>query len=225
MVEQSKHAIHTKSGEQKKLITISNEIPIMSRTAIEVFITSYPKLHLLQTCVTTANLKSALENKLIDFSLGLSPGRDSGLSWKVLFKDRFCVEVSEEHRLFEYEEIRLEELKNESFLIPNEINSTHEQIMRCCSLAGFSPNVVYKGNSHETLHTLVSKNYGISLIGRAVADIDTAKFSSILTNVKFIPLVNEYCEREIGIASLRITNLPKSARLLYDHLVDHLSQM
>jgi DNA-binding transcriptional LysR family regulator len=116
---------------------------------------------------TIDSIQDGLLEYKIDLGMTLLPLKDELLASKVYNTDYMSAIMSEYHPLASSDELMLESLKNEKWVIINKpLHPFYDYIERMCQKAGFSreKNIVQEVSSHEMLCSLVSLNIGIAFM-------------------------------------------------------------
>jgi LysR family transcriptional activator of glutamate synthase operon len=139
-------------------------------------------LHLLPTAVAAFRrdhpnvkfkLKQGTYNSLIrDVTKGeidlafISPLPESHehVSGDLLLTEELYAILPPNHILSEYQSIRLEQLKDELFVMFSEEYSLRTIVMEACFRAGFSPKIGFEGEETDAIRGLVAAGMGVSLL-------------------------------------------------------------
>ncbi|MFC0213780.1 LysR family transcriptional regulator [Paenibacillus chartarius] len=82
----------------------------------------------------------------------------------LLLTEELYAIVPQHHILSEYQTIRLEQLKDESFVMFGEEYSLRTIVMEACLKAGFTPHVGFEAEETDTIRGLVAAGMGVSLL-------------------------------------------------------------
>lgn len=91
----------------------------------------------------------------------------SGYNYEELLTDEFVLLVSKEHPLADYDEVTVDQLKDEDFICL--YSSMWARILTnslCNDEGSFTPNVIFETNDEDVILYLVAKNEGITLFPR-----------------------------------------------------------
>ncbi len=129
------------------------------------FVPWYPQYHL-----ATVEYPAAILSREDLFAMGYE--LVFGLSWSKTDSECGCFNWAESiliaalplsHALAGREEIRLDELKRESFILPPRDTSLNQMAVACCKEAGFEPHVNFTIQGNTNLIDLIAGNVGVSL--------------------------------------------------------------
>jgi LysR family transcriptional activator of glutamate synthase operon len=83
---------------------------------------------------------------------------------EILLTEELFAILPANHILAEYTTIRLEQLKDESFVMFGEEYSLRSIVMAACRQAGFVPKIEFEGEETDTIRGLVAAGMGVSLL-------------------------------------------------------------
>lgn len=92
------------------------------------------------------------------------PEKHSQVSGDLLLLEELYAIVPQGHVLAQYEEIRLEQLKDDSFVMFSEEYSLRNIVLEACSKAGFTPQIGFEGEETDTIRGLVAAGMGVSML-------------------------------------------------------------
>ncbi len=82
--------------------------------------------------------------------------------------DNYCLVVSDRHPLANRDSVRLEELRNERFIVSDGRFSTFHIMRFACREAGFEPRIALYSSRWDFIIQMVRLNYGISFQPRSI---------------------------------------------------------
>ena len=117
------------------------------------------------------------------------------------------------HELAERSSIRLEQLKDEPFVVFSEGYSLRSIVMEACEQAGFVPEIGFEGEETDTIRGLVAAGMGVSLLPElALIEINP------LQPVK-VKLSGPQVTRSIGLIHRSNEKLPLVAEVFYQFVL------
>jgi DNA-binding transcriptional LysR family regulator len=142
--------------------------------ALKVFRARYPGVVLELFELISKPQEEALAAGRIEVGFLYPPVEDPGITTEVISEEPLMVVLPEEHRLADRDEVALEELAGEPFVMLPRRNrpALHDRIVGECRRAGFSPKVVQEANNLHTMLGLVAAGFGVNL---TVANIRNLK--------------------------------------------------
>lgn len=142
--------------------------------ALKVFRARYPGVVLELFELISKPQEEALAAGRIDVGFLYPPVEDPGVTTEVISEEPLMAVLPEEHRLSDRDEVALEELAGEPFVMLPRRNrpALHDSIVGECGRAGFSPKVVQEANNLHTMLGLVAAGFGVNL---TVANIHNLK--------------------------------------------------
>ena len=138
----------------------------------------------------TERIEQYLLEGLVDLLL-ISPPRSPDIVWRPLLKEPLVLVVPVTHRLAGRTSVRLEEVRDDPFVIFSRGFGMRPTTERLCREAGFTPRIACEGEDGATLRGLIGAGCGVGLIGPGPAP---------LPDVVELPVSDPPCYRMIGLA-------------------------
>lgn len=111
---------------------------------------------------------------------------------EMLFAEELYAILPPDHRLAEASSLRLEQLKDETFVLFNEGYSLRKLVWKSCEQAGFTPMIGFEGEETDTIRGFVAAGMGVSLLP-ATSLMDGSPF--LTANIKVTdPKINRVIE-------------------------------
>lgn len=125
---------------------------------------------------------------------------------KTLLYEPLYIALPPAHALSKNESISLNELKNESFLMPHTTlgYGISEFILEGCESLGFQPKIIYQGTETLPMIDMVSRGLGIAFVPALFKEIKNYKLPTL------IKLKNPEIRASLNLATLK-SNVQKSA--------------
>ena len=151
-------------------INIVSYAPLLR--ALRCFRLASPGVAFTMKEATTHEQVEALESGAADIGFMRTPGRTTpNLRFETILREPICVALPAGHRLEGSAPIALASLKDEAFVAsPRPVGQGfHDQLIRLCQAAGFTPKIVQQARQLHTLIALVASGFGIALIPISLA--------------------------------------------------------
>ncbi|MGH7708957.1 MAG: LysR family transcriptional regulator [Vulcanimicrobiaceae bacterium] len=182
------------------------------------FFRRYPRIEVaLRNDMTEAHLK-AIHQGTIDVALvhisDQQPRHD--ISTEPLFVEELAIAASPDHRLAKRRSVRLEELRDEVFVLSKHGSGLVELLEQSTRKQGWTPRCVYESGDFVTIRALISERMGIALFPRYVADMAGAPIVTI-------PLAKPKMSRTVSLAWSATRKPNPAANLLMRFLREHLA--
>ncbi len=178
------------------------------------FATTYPNIQLTIKELKTEEIITQLKNGLLDAGFISTPIEAKGMDFKLLFYERFFLYVSDNHELFDAEEIDLDQVDLKEMWYLQEGNCFQNQIDSVCIFAKEpheNQNLVYLSNSIESLCKVVENSNGITFIPElATLSVDPGKEDMIKEIAGNPPI------REISMVTNKISKNERLINLFLD---------
>jgi LysR family transcriptional activator of glutamate synthase operon len=136
------------------------------------------------------------------------------VSGDLLLLEELYAIVPEGHALAGLGTIRLEQLKDEPFVMFSEEYSLRSIVLEACSKAGFKPNIGFEGEETDTIRGLVAAGMGVSMLPEmALTEISQLQPAKVR-------VVEPQVTRSIGLIHRTGERLPLVAEVFQAYLLD-----
>jgi LysR family transcriptional activator of glutamate synthase operon len=160
-----------KFRDVNRVLTIGSLLNISQYGITELladFKTQYPEMRIEVIAGSTDQLKMLLRKDKCDFAFvkeSDSQKADEFTRLK-LSTDPYVAVLPSGHPLANAGTIRLEQLRNETFLLPPEKTTTYKVCMDACRKAGFEPHLTSWGHSGRNIFDLVGRGHYVSFFSK-----------------------------------------------------------
>lgn len=134
-----------------------------------------------------------------------------------LFEEELLLAVPEGHPLGDRRFVDLADLRNENFVMFEDVSVYRKSIEQFCQQAGFAPRVTGEGYDRTMICEFVKANLGISIVPKY-------SWESLLTGLTLIPIRSPHCSRRIIISWLSDDRLTVSSELFIKHAIEYYSR-
>ncbi|CAN7647142.1 LysR family transcriptional regulator [Paenibacillus sp. LjRoot153] len=143
------------------------------------------------------------------------PESHEHVTGEILLTEELYAIIPSNHILADYTSIRLEQLKNEPFVMFSEEYTLRTIVMDACQKAGFVPKIEFEGEETDTIRGLVAAGMGVSLLP-AMALLESGQTQPVKIRV-----TDPHVTRTVGLICRKDVKLPLVAevfrRFLYDY--------
>jgi DNA-binding transcriptional LysR family regulator len=118
-------------------------------------------------------LLAGLATGSVDVFIGdLGDAQPPGTDFRAepLYEDELVIAVSARHRLAARSNVRIEEVRDESFVIFRPGSATTHRLNRLAREAGFTPRVAFESEDSLTVRSLVAEGLGVALYPRMIGN-------------------------------------------------------
>jgi DNA-binding transcriptional LysR family regulator len=152
-------------------------IGFVSSAALEIvpdivvaFRKQHPEVTLDLINVRTVSQVKGLIGKTIDVGFLRLPLSNDQLSITVIHREPFVAVLPKDHPLARNRQIRVEQLRNESFIAYGRrwAPGFYDTVVQICTGAGFHPNIVLETGEMYTAVALVAAGAGVAILPRSV---------------------------------------------------------
>jgi LysR family transcriptional activator of glutamate synthase operon len=134
---------------------------------------------------------------------------------ELLLTEELRVILPPNHLLADYASVRLEQLKDDSFVMFSEQYSLRMIVMDACQKAGFMPNIGFEGEETDTIRGLVAAGLGVSLLPE-MALIETSPMMPVSIRIS-----DPHILRTVGLIRRKGEKLPLVAEVFRRFLLDY----
>lgn len=162
---------------------------------------------------------NSLMNDVINNEVDLAlispfPERHDQVTGELLITEELFAILPPNHILSEYQTLRLEQLREETFVVFSEGYSLRPIVMDACLKAGFKPIIGFEGEETDTIRGLVAAGMGISLLPE-MALVETGPLQPVK-----IKITEPQVTRTIGLIRRSREKLPIVAEVFRSFLID-----
>lgn len=162
-------------------------------------------------------IELAIHDGLLDIGIICrSPGNPEIYDSFTFSDEPLRVVVHPEHPLASSQTVALGDLAQESFILSSSDFSLHDEIIKTCKQAGFSPKIVLETSQRELMIETVAVNLGVALIPKNVCDGLNSKL------VRTIPLVDPEIIHSMSLIWKKGRFLSYPAKLFLDFAREYL---
>lgn len=201
-------------------VAVSEAITITK--PIEDFLVQYPNVYFQELPASTIQMEESLLSGTVDFGVTYEKIVHPKIVWQPIYYDRMAVLLHKDHPLAHRAEIELHELANERILQGDNFGRL-SFVRGMGEENGFSPNIVYEGTDKSMVGRLVSKNVGIAFspvsVSLGIEHEDHFPYEDGM--VIYVPLVDNFWQKTIGIVSLKDHYISQAAALLRDRIIKY----
>lgn len=174
----------------------------------------FPHMEFTLTQATSLNLLSRLEEGAIDLCLSQKfMSKKIDIDWVELWSEELFVIVPVTHKLAQFDEIDLVQIKGEPLISIKRGNSLRQYVDELLKSVGITPKIAFAGEEMHTVAGFVGAGLGVSVIP-AIKGIDTSK-------VKLLRVKEPICFRSIGVACANNRYLSPAANEIKHFLIDY----
>jgi LysR family transcriptional regulator, transcription activator of glutamate synthase operon len=189
-------------------------------TCIAAFRKRYPlvKFQLHQT--SYHQLVEGVVNGKFDIAmLGSVPKQENKVVGKILFTENFVALLPRNHPLSQKPFLKLNQLKDDSFILYPKGFSLNEIVVRACGQCGYTPQVLFEGEDIDSIKGLVVAGLGITLLP------ENTLIDALPTSTVKIPIVDPQISRTVGVIIPSDRSLLPTEKLFYEFLIDYFTQL
>jgi LysR family transcriptional regulator, hydrogen peroxide-inducible genes activator len=177
LVEHARAALMTLENAARQLNGLRTEVrgrlsvgviptiaPHLLPAVVRDFLAAFPGVELTIQEDYTERLLAGLCEGNLDVAIAAAPISGERLTFEVLGSDPLLLALPKAHRLARARRVSWESVKQEAFVLINEMHCLGEQIHGLCRGQGFQPRVVCRSSQIATVQELVELGQGVSLL-------------------------------------------------------------
>jgi LysR family transcriptional regulator, transcription activator of glutamate synthase operon len=189
-------------------------------TSIAAFRNRYPNVKFQLHQSSYHQLVEGVVNGKFDIAmLGSVPKQESKVVGKILFSENFVALLPRNHPLSQKRFLKLNQLKDDSFILYPQGYSLNEIVVKACRECGYTPKVLFEGEDIESIKGLVVAGLGITLLP------ENTLIDAIPTSTVKIPIVDPPISRTVGVIIPCDRSLLPTEKLFYEFLIDYYKQL
>jgi LysR family transcriptional regulator, transcription activator of glutamate synthase operon len=124
-----------------------------------------------------------------------------------LFRDEIAIAVAVDHPFATRKSVRMEELRDEPFVIFRHGSTIHHRLYAIARDAGFEPRVAFESSDSLTLRSLVAERLGIALFPRLLGNVPGPK-------IALVPLAPKPLMRTMSLLTRDVRYGPAAQRFI-----------
>jgi LysR family transcriptional activator of glutamate synthase operon len=165
-------------------------------------------------------LIDAVKNREINLAfLGPVPPEDNDIETHILFSENISALLPVNHPFAKQESLRLNDLRNDEFVLFPEGMILHRIVIDACRQAGFTPNISSVGEDLDAIKGLVAAGMGVTLLPESTFDETPPRFT-----VK-VPIEIPQVKRTVGIIIPKKRELAPSEKVFYQFVKDFFQRL
>ncbi|HWY68927.1 MAG TPA: LysR family transcriptional regulator [Terriglobales bacterium] len=158
----------------------------------------------------TPTLLERLHEGTIDLALLALPVSGGELIVSELMQESLFAVLPKEHPLARRRSLRLDDLREEPFLLLKEGHCFRENALQACRQSRINPKVVFESGQFATILAMVSAGMGVSVVPQmAVSD---------MPGCRFVKIGDKHSQRRIGVVRLKYRYPTRAQTALLGHL-------
>jgi LysR family transcriptional activator of glutamate synthase operon len=180
---------------------------------ISAFRQQYPKIRFqLRQGILSTLTKSVIKGEIDLAFVAPVPTEHDQLNGHILFTEEMMAVIPANHPLTEFEEIRLDQLHKEPFVMFRQGFTLREIVEDACRQAGFKPQVAFEGEDIDTVKGLVSAGLGVALLPEVTLADNTPR-----ETVK-LRIIEPHVTRTVGVITPKNREPAPSIKVFFQFL-------
>ena len=182
---------------------------------VDTFRREHPRVRFRLHSSDDARGSMVLADGHLDLELTARRPTEEGVTWEHLFTQALVLAVSVEHRLGERDEVALDEVADEDFVMLRPSWELRSQTDDLCRAAGFTPRSAFESDDLAVVRGFVAAGLGV-----AVVPADGFAPGETHGRERHLRITDAGAHREVGMAWPSERRLLPSAELFRRHVID-----
>ncbi|MCD5325697.1 MULTISPECIES: LysR family transcriptional regulator [Pontibacillus] len=165
--------------------------PIMDSTFFSTMISQfhdkYPHITFQFIEHGSKKIEEQVRNEEIDIGIVVLPTKDHTFEHLTFSKEKLKLIVPHSHPLAKHQEISLNDIRNEEFILFNKDFVLRERIVQSCRQAGFEPTVRSESSQWDFIEEMVACKLGVTLLPESIIKNQHRDLCSISIQEPSIP--------------------------------------
>src|SRR5262249_20882218 len=162
-------------GGQLTVGAIPMVAPYLLPPALNKFVRRFPKVVLTVHEDVTRQLLLSVEAGEVDLALVALPVDKERLHVEPLFSEELLLAVPRAHRLARRRKITIDDVRDERFILLNEMHCLGDQVLSFCHAHGCQPRIACRSAQISTVQTMIEMGQGVSLLPAMAEHLDRSK--------------------------------------------------
>lgn len=214
--------LHQKDGNETGhirfgLSTIADANKFMN--TFQAYHDRYPKITYQLTQGGGKSIEQKILSDQLDLGITSLPVDTNNFDYLPIYKEYFYIVLLKNHALSSKNVIKLNDLKEESFIMFDEAYYINDLIQTVCRQHGFVPNVIAKITQWNIIEYLITSNIGVTILPENIA-----KTLNKNPEISIVPIEKELLSWEIGVIWKKNIYLNHVSRKWIDYMTIHLNQ-
>lgn len=190
----------------ERSVAVSMALPHILPVFIADYLKEYPEAHIKHYAASSKEMAKQLEEGEVDLCISTSPISGKGIRWMFLMEEDIYLSVPLNHPLANRQQVKLSQVKSESFINRNKGYHFRELTDSFCREAGFEPFTQVELEEAGAILRMVELGMGVSFTPQL------SLLREALPKTVQLKITEPLCKREIGIAWNEDHYLTKAAK-------------
>ncbi|HEX7056767.1 MAG TPA: LysR family transcriptional regulator [Bacilli bacterium] len=185
----------------------------MVPTVISAFREQHPRVNFVLQHGSYRELIDWVAKGDMNFAImGPVPQDEKQIKGEILFREKIFALLPSNHPLAGRSSVKLDELRDDSFVLFPEGFVLREIVVQACKNLGFQPKVTFEGDDLDAIKGLVAAGLAITLLP------EIALTEHLSRAVVKVPISEPSVTRDVGVITPVNRELPPTEKLFYDFL-------
>jgi LysR family hydrogen peroxide-inducible transcriptional activator len=162
-------------GGQLTVGAIPTVAPYLLPPALNRFLRRYPGVEVTVEEDVTRHILQTVEAGELDLALVALPVDEERLHVEPLFSEELLLAVPRVHRLARQRKITVDDVRDERFILLNEMHCLGDQVLSFCRAHGCQPQIACRSAQIATVQLMIETGQGISFLPATARHVDRGK--------------------------------------------------
>ncbi|MEH7414037.1 LysR family transcriptional regulator [Neobacillus drentensis] len=113
-------------------------------------------------------IEQKIINGLLDFGIVFLPDKNESIDYYTFINEKLKLVIPASHRFIGKQEVTLQELKEENFIMFNRDFELRSLVIAACRGVGFQPTIISETSQLDFIQEMVASNLGITLLPESI---------------------------------------------------------
>ena len=113
-------------------------------------------------------IEEKIVNGLLDFGIVFLPDKNENIDYYTFINEKLKMVIPASHRFIGKQEVSLQELKEENFIMFNRDFELRSLVIAACREVGFQPTIISETSQLDFIQEMVASNLGITLLPESI---------------------------------------------------------
>lgn len=205
-------------------LTIAVSSSGLGTVSLENFILEHPGIHVMQYIQSQKEMQEHILQRSIDLSITRTYLDDPAIAWEPLVRDEMLLFVHRDNPLSARQDVTVEELRGERFLLNGYGIETADWFFDICRRSDFRPDILYAGSDTDLMERFLQANMGISpapALMYCYKDLIQESHSPFMEPISVLRLRGVDTTRLLGMATLKNRVISPTVAAFLDYTRTH----
>ncbi|WNC15182.1 LysR substrate-binding domain-containing protein [Brevibacillus brevis] len=226
-LEEGQHELADLTGLERGQVFLAAATGRLLPELLSSFLRRHPHVNVKLLQGTTQECQNLLERGEVDLAITHPLIEEVRVQSVPLLTENMFLAVPPNHRLASQKQVSLQEAAEETFISLTKTYELTETTTNMCRQAGFTPNIAFECNDAEVILRMVHNGLGVALVPEhwwTYPDHWHTHASEKRDTPVYLPIVDHYSKRVVGLSWIKGRYLTMAARELRDFTIRYFEE-